>query len=242
MKIVYNAIDPEAYEMRHRKSYSEAYMYSHWKPIISKLILLACRILHKYSTEVEALDIGCGTGVYTELISKCTQKAIGLDISKNMLEYARKKRKGLNLIHGDAHLLPFRNESFHLVVSIGLMEYVQKDIVLKEIARTMKKGGLLIIVTPNKYSAYRLPIKIIAKIFRRKYVTREPSFGEMIYLFHQLGFKLVWYKMDDGLIFIPSFLDRTIGMNVYYLVEDALKLTLRRNPFSNVMLFLLQKK
>jgi ubiquinone/menaquinone biosynthesis C-methylase UbiE len=159
-----------------------------------------------------------------------------------MFEYAKKKRKGLDLILGDAHLLPFRDESFHLVVSIGLMEYVQKDIVLKEIARTMKKGGLLIIVAPNKYSAYRLPIKIIAKIFRRKYIAREPSFKEMTNLFHQLGFKLVWYKMDDGLVFIPSFLNRAIGMNIYFLVENVLKLTLKRNPFSNAMLFLLQKK
>jgi trans-aconitate methyltransferase len=74
MKIVYNAIDPVAYEMRPRKNYAEAYMYYHWKLTISKLILLACRILHKYGTEVEAIDIGCGTGVYTELISKCTEK------------------------------------------------------------------------------------------------------------------------------------------------------------------------
>jgi len=201
-------------------------MYYHWKPTISKLILLACRILYKYGTEVEAIDIGCGTGVYTELISKCTKKAIGLDISKNMLEYARKKPKGLNLILGDAHLLPFRDESFHLVVSISLIEYVQKHIVLKEIARTMKKGGLLIIVAPNKYSAYRLLIKIIAKIFRRKYIAREPSFREMTNLFHQLGFKLVWYKMDDGLVFIPSFLNRAIDMNgfeVGYREENTVK-------------------
>jgi len=101
-------------------------------------------------------------------------KAIGLDISKNMLEYAKKKRKGLNLILGDAHLLPFRDESFHLVVSIGLMEYVQKDIVLKEIARTMKKGGLLIMVAPNKYSAYGLPIKIIAKILEENILQESP--------------------------------------------------------------------
>jgi ubiquinone/menaquinone biosynthesis C-methylase UbiE len=71
-----------------------------------------------------ALDIGCGTGVYTEEISRYSQMCIGLDLSKNMIEYAKKKRKKLNLIIADAHKIPFRDECFGLVVSVGLLGYV----------------------------------------------------------------------------------------------------------------------
>jgi len=242
MRIIYDMIDPEIYETRHERCPREAYLYHHWRPVISKLIQLICKILRKYYIKVEALDVGCGTGVYTEEISRYTQKCVGLDLSENMLEYARKKRKELNLVLADAHKLPFRDKSFNLVVTVGLLEYVQKDSVLKEIAMVMRKGAFLIVVIPNKYSMYRLPIKILTKISGRKYVPKEPSLKEMLRSSHQLGFKLIWYKIDDGLIFIPDFLDKVIGKYLYIMIERISKLIFRRNPFSNVMLLLLYKR
>jgi DNA-binding transcriptional MocR family regulator len=112
---------------------------------------------------------------------------------------------------------------------------------LKEIARVMKRKAFLIVAVPNKYSACRLPIKILSKVSGRKYITKDPSFKEMLRSFTSLHFKLIWYKMDDGLIFLPDFLDRMIGGEVYRLMEKMFKQVLGRNPFSNVMLFLLQK-
>jgi len=230
-------IDPEKYEKRYRYSPREAYLYLHWKPRICRLI----RIFLNLKLVETALDVGCGTGVYTEEISKITNKVIGLDLSENMVKYAKEKRKDLLFIVGDACKLPFRNESFDLVVSIGLLEYVPKDIVLKEITRVMKRKAFLIISVPNKYSAYRLPVKILSKISKRKYFADEPSFNEMLHLFNSHNLKLIWYEMDDGLVFIPNVLDKIVGMKVYRLIERIFKKIFRRNPFSNVMLFLLQK-
>jgi ubiquinone/menaquinone biosynthesis C-methylase UbiE len=235
LRTIYDVIDPRNYEKRHECSPREAYSHHYWKPLI-------CKIIQKYSIGVEiALDIGCGTGVYTEEISRNSQMCVGLDLSKNMIEYAKKKRKGLNLILADAHKIPFRDECFGLVVSVGLLEYVQKDIVLKEIARVMKRKAFLIIVVLNKYSACRLPIKILSKVSRKKYIKKEPSLKEMLRSSYQVGFKLIWYKIDDGLIFLPDFLDRVIGKKVYPVVERMFNMSFGRNPFSNVMLFLLQK-
>ena len=242
LRTIYDVIDPENYEKRHEYSPRETYLHHYWKPLICRIIQLICKTMQKYSIIVEALDVGCGTGVYTEEISRDSQICVGLDLSKNMIKYAKKKHSELNLILADAHKLPFKDECFELVVSIGLLEYVQKDTVLKEITKVMKRKAFLIIAVPNKYSAYRLPIKIFSKVLKKRYIKKEPSLNEMLRSFYNLNLKLFWYKMDDGLVFLPDFLDMIIGKKIYYLVEKIFKQVLRRNPFSNVMLFLLQKK
>jgi ubiquinone/menaquinone biosynthesis C-methylase UbiE len=197
--------------------------------------------MQKHSITVKALDVGCGTGVYTEEILKSSQICVGLDLSENMIRYAKKRQEGLNLVLADAHNLPFRDECFNLVVSVGLLEYVQRNVVLKEIARTMKKRAFLMVVTPNKYSAFRLPIKFFSKVSKRDYTAKESSFKEMLYSSYKMGLKLIWYKMNDGLIFLPNSLDRIIGNKVYSVIEKTFKSIFGKNPLSNVMLFLLQK-
>jgi len=232
--MIYDAIDPEKYEKRYELCPREAYLHRHWNPLI-------CKIIRKYSKGKIALDVGCGTGVYTEEISKNSQICIGLDLSKNMVKYAKEKRKELNIIIADACELPFKDESFDFLVSIGLLEYVPKNVVMKEMNRVMKSMAFLVISVTNKYSAFRSPFKALSKIFGKEYIKKEPSFKEMLHTFVLHHFKLIWYKMDDGLIFLPDFLDRIIGENVYRLIEKIFKKVLRRNPFSHVMLFLLQK-
>jgi hypothetical protein len=112
---------------------------------------------------------------------------------------------------------------------------------LKEITRVIKRKAFLIVAVPNKYSACRLPIKILSKVRRKKYIKKEPSLKEMSCSFSFHNLKLIWYKMDDGLIFLPDILDRIIGKKVYRLIERIFKHVLGKNPFSNVMLFILQK-
>jgi len=239
VRTIYDLTDPEKYEKRYRYSAREAYLYLHWKPKISRLV----QIFSKLKLVETALDVGCGTGVYTEEISKITNKVVGLDLSENMIKHGKEKRVNLLFIVGDARKLPFRSESFDLVVSIGLFEYVPRDIVLREITRVMRRNAFLIISVLNKYSAYRLPIKILSK-FSKRYkepLKEEHSLKEMLHLFNSHNLKLIWYEMDDGLVLIPDVLDRVIGMKVYRLIEMLFKKFFKRNPISNVMLFLLQK-
>ncbi len=46
--------------------------------------------------------------------------------------------------------------------------------------------------------------------------------------------------MDDGLVWLPEILDRSIGKKVYVFMEKLLK-PAGRNPFSNIMLFVCRK-
>jgi len=232
----YDKIDPEQYEKMYDMTPREIYMKEHWRPLIEEAI-------EKYCKDKNVLDLGCGTGVYTTIIKKYADNVLGLDISKRWLNYLKLKDKkdNSNIIRANAHNIPLKNKSFDVILTIGLFEYINREIVIKEMNRILKSGGFCIVSVPNKYSAGRSVGKLICKVFRRESYTNEPSKKEMLKLFENNGFELIEYRMDDGLIWLPDFLDRSFGKRIYHLIESFLKI-FGRNPFSNVMLFIAKKR
>lgn len=92
------------------------------------------------------LELGCGTGHWSEFLSSKGFKVIALDISEAMLSKARLKEiKNVEFRKADAAALPFPDESFGMVVSITMLEFVDDlEKVLKEIYRVLKPEGLFI--------------------------------------------------------------------------------------------------
>jgi len=107
-------------------------------------------LLKKYlpkKKNLRILDAGCGTGAAL-LYLKNFGKTIGIDISPEALKYARKIGR---VKKGDISALPFKNESFDLVVCLDVIYHLwvrdyQK--VLKEFNRVLKKDGLLLLREP----------------------------------------------------------------------------------------------
>lgn len=101
----------------------------------------------------QALDIGCGTGYFSNLIKKTfsDSEVYGLDISKKALSIARKQYPNIHFLEGDAELkLPFKDGSFDLVISGEHLEHLKDvDTYLLEIHRIMHSKGTLILTTPN---------------------------------------------------------------------------------------------
>ena len=104
-----------------------------------------------HSKEGKILDIACGTGRIFPFYRK--REIFGVDISKDMLKIAKKKNPESHLKIGDAENLPFRSDSFPVVITSRFIchtpEYIK---VIKEMTRVTKKGGSLIIDFPNKHS------------------------------------------------------------------------------------------
>lgn len=87
------------------------------------------------------LDMPCGTGVLADiLLQRRNDLIIASDISIEMMNLALADYKGDNccgFIQGDATKTPFKDNTFGLVVNIGLMHRVPIDIkrrILKEMA------------------------------------------------------------------------------------------------------------
>lgn len=93
------------------------------------------------------LDCGCGTGFFMERLREVMQgdsSIIGIDISRTVLEYAKRRYSYFPFLNADVTVLPFKSESFDAVLVISVLEHVRENLpVLEECARVLKAQGVL---------------------------------------------------------------------------------------------------
>lgn len=112
---------------------------------------------HKIPKNSFVLEVGCGEGYGTDLLSQNAVKIIGLDMDKNTIAHAQKKYGSENCVFTvhDGIKIPYENDTFDVVISFQVIEHVQDDInYISEIYRVLKRNGIFILTTPNK--TYRL--------------------------------------------------------------------------------------
>ena len=85
------------------------------------------------------LDMGCATGLLFPHIAHKTQRLIAIDISRTLLKQAKKRAKqhpNIALIQADADHTPFKNQTFHAVFAITLLQNIRNPTAtLEEIER-----------------------------------------------------------------------------------------------------------
>ena len=110
-------------------------------------------IASQFAIGKNVLDIACGEGYGSELLSHVAKNVIGVDISIEAIEHACSKYNvdNLTFLHGTASNIPIPDASVDLVVSFETIEhlYEQKEMI-KEFKRVLSKGGLLILSSPDK--------------------------------------------------------------------------------------------
>ncbi|MDX9703962.1 MAG: class I SAM-dependent methyltransferase [Candidatus Auribacterota bacterium] len=115
------------------------------------------RLLPNASECSSLLEIGCGTGHWSEYFSNKGYGVSAIDVSQRMIEIAAKK----NIPHSvffvaDGENLPFSNEAFDIVVAITSLEFTPNpEIMFQEMVRCVKKKrGIIILGILNKLSAF----------------------------------------------------------------------------------------
>jgi len=94
------------------------------------------------------LDLGCGTGMFLEELSKRSELVVGVDASVEMLKVAQRRAKGAVLVLADADSLPFANSSFDVVVSVTLLQNMPDPAAtMREITRVLKRGGTAVVTS-----------------------------------------------------------------------------------------------
>ena len=99
------------------------------------------------------LDIGCGTGYFTEFLSGFCKNIVGVDTSMDMIKYAIKKHRDSNIKYliADAEKLPFKDGGFDISVSITALNFVKNPLsAVSEAARISRKKVFLGIL--NRWS------------------------------------------------------------------------------------------
>ncbi|MDX9881614.1 MAG: class I SAM-dependent methyltransferase [Prolixibacteraceae bacterium] len=102
----------------------------------------------------EMLELGCGTGHWTDFFCQKGFQLTAIDESDVMLAIAKKKKlKNAVFQKADASRLPFPDQSFSVIASVTMLEFVENiNQVFDEIDRVLKPGGILLIGWLNALS------------------------------------------------------------------------------------------
>lgn len=107
-----------------------------------------------------ALDVGCGTGRWTEVLAGRGAHVVGVDRSEAMLAEARRRRPGHDFRLMNATQLEFPDGSFELVTAVTVLQHLaphEQERAAAEIARVVRPGGHVLVVDrvgrPSSFSA-----------------------------------------------------------------------------------------
>jgi 2-polyprenyl-3-methyl-5-hydroxy-6-metoxy-1,4-benzoquinol methylase len=104
------------------------------------------------------LDFGCGTGWFTEQLSRFGVTT-GIDFSEKAVAKAKLCYPHITFVVGDVLKVSLPEEHFDVVVSQEVIEHVEDQVrYLEQAARFLKSGGYLILSTPNKFVMERLTV------------------------------------------------------------------------------------
>ncbi|MBS1763448.1 MAG: class I SAM-dependent methyltransferase [Bacteroidetes bacterium] len=171
-------------------------------------------LLAKYS-EIKpgemALEIGCGTGLFSNKFRNLTQaKVIATDLSPELLEVAKQKYSGIEFRLEDAMNLNLDDNSFQVVFGSSVLHHLDFHKALKEIYRVLKPGGRMVFAEPNMINPQIFIQKNVP--FIKKWLGDSPDETAIVRwkfkkILEQNGFKNVEIIPYDFLHpVVPSFL------------------------------------
>lgn len=100
------------------------------------------------------LDAGCGSGRDSRLLKKEGAKVVGIDISKGLLNEARKRSSEIEYMIGDITAIPFSNNTFDGVWSHASLVHLEKiedaEKAIHEFNRVLRTDGILHIFTKKQ--------------------------------------------------------------------------------------------
>ena len=110
------------------------------------------RYLRQNAQGMKLLEVGCGTGHWSQFFSDCGFEVTGVDVSERMI----KRAQGKNIANAsfqiaDGYSLPFKDNSFDVTAAITTLKFVHDaELVLQEMVRcTHKPSGRLLIGVLN---------------------------------------------------------------------------------------------
>ena len=101
------------------------------------------------------IDIASGEGYGSSILAKAAYQVVGLEYSASAVAHARGRYQQDNLVflQGDGQRMPLPSNRFDVAVSFETIEHMdQPELLIGEIKRVLRPGGLAIISTPDLVS------------------------------------------------------------------------------------------
>ena len=111
------------------------------------------------------LEGGCGLGHYVTYYTGRGVRVVGLDFAQSALARLHRRQPHLRLCAGDVAVLPFRDGSFDVYYSGGVVEHFEAGAMpsILEAHRVLRPGGVLLISVP-----YLSPARKMLSLFRQR--------------------------------------------------------------------------
>jgi SAM-dependent methyltransferase len=106
---------------------------------VSRRELVASLLRREVHAGETLLDVGCATGANLALVPGSVRR-LGVDIHIEGLTRG--------MLQGDAMSLPLQSSSVDAVLALDVLEHVDDDAMLSEVARVLRRGGRLIATVP----------------------------------------------------------------------------------------------
>ncbi len=167
-------VSPSLYDREYFLSHCEGYREFSDGTLSRRLQMGADHISD--ARPLKILDVGCGRGELIQHLAKRGHICEGIDYSNDAVEIARKsaenqlsenERQNCHFQPMNAARTTFENDTFDMVLMLDVVEHLypaELEKVFKEVNRTLKPGGRLLIHTvPNKWvvKPARLAMKLL---------------------------------------------------------------------------------
>lgn len=132
-----------------------------------------------------ALDVGCGTGVFSRYLASKGWRVKATDLSPIMIEKARSIAHEENISFEVACIEDLSSDlEFNAIIALSMLEYVaDDDAAIRKFSDMLAPGGVLVISVPNRVGLLR---RIEGVIYGIRSATRGRIFGGRgEYLKHQ---------------------------------------------------------
>lgn len=185
--------------------------------------------------EAKVLDLGCGLGDTTFLLSRqfTNAEVTGLDKDPELIETASLRSKTYPRVSfrtGDVEDLPFEDGHFDFVFLRYLLLHLKRPLhALKEIKRVCKKGGFVMAIEPDFCYLESFPFSDayakMRQLFQKVFV--EPNMGrKLLSLFGEAGFS----QLNSNIAVFPDVTEKKVKQ-VYTLTGEALELPIKKTGF-----------
>ncbi len=129
--------------------------YDVFTPESNVRLITTCMRLADIRPGARIADLGCGSGVFTDLLRSLGYKAVGLDISPKLIALGRAKYPGVEFMEGDVEELPFADASLDGVLLSGLVHHLpDPSRCAGEVFRVLKPGGSFVAFDPNRMNPF----------------------------------------------------------------------------------------
>jgi 2-polyprenyl-6-hydroxyphenyl methylase/3-demethylubiquinone-9 3-methyltransferase len=168
---IYNLINNDIYNQEGDRWWQPDFSLNLIKTLMNPFrVGYALKILERLKINPEgktALEVGCGGGILCEEIARIGFNTIGIDPAQQSLITASKhaSENGLKItyINGIGEKLPIQDNTCDVVFCCDVLEHVQDlPIVISEISRVLKPGGVFLYDTFNRtFLSNLVAIKIL---------------------------------------------------------------------------------